>query len=338
MKKTNFRFLALLMSLAMTLSLLAVPAAAYDERTDDPASDSSAASMNGDNSSGTHYSEASPITEANPIVETNAAPASLSIPGAMNIYVIRELDEQTIEVFLESGVIITVDKAAISDYASSVVGYTPGIRLNASSDKMDDADIALVLGIFPKLVETLVTSGRTRYPSDMLTRTNERFKPLPAAELMVQNRMEHHEILQPQYEALRGSATKATAVLSITHGNLAAKYHIGFEFIGPDDTGDDMTVYTLTSAADFACYYGKTRFVSLTRDAWTQVILAPEPPVEPTPQEPVPVVPDPVPAPLVPPERTPVPYSEPSTANTNSPIHEVCEPCPIDAMIVSPAR
>lgn len=227
----------------------------------------------------------------------------------VEIYAVRELDEHTFEVFLRNGIIVTLQKSAIVSYVSCMAGPDSLATLSCevAAGEVDADGAKLVLGIFPHLVETLVSEGYTLYPMGTLENPPEDFPEFTAERVMRQDHMWHQPILYPWYEDLRGDDTKATTNLLFDFGSYKTRLEpITLEFIGPDyAAGDGMTVYQLNDAADAARHIVLARYIQPTDSAWALISAPLQPELEPVP---VPPVPDaPIPPTPIPCDPTPVP-------------------------------
>lgn len=183
------------------------------------------------------------------------------------IWTVRELDEDRIEVYLENGMIVTMPKAMIVDWADNRYQLGGSFSLDCGSDdeKVGHYDRMLCMEFFRDLLDSLVIQGWTVYPKDALLGYAYE---VTAQKVMIENRLVHDVVLTSALEKDRGDDTRAEVEMVFEWFNRgefehAAQYPVSIEFIGYNSTGNGYELKPLLDPGGIVYLYYQARWVQI---------------------------------------------------------------------------
>lgn len=198
-------------------------------------------------------------------VVTNPYPAN-----RYQIWAVKELDEDRIEVYLENGMIVSFDKAMVVDWMDNRYYLGGSFSLGCGSNDeqiVDQYGQIICLDFFQGLLDSLVVQGWTVYDDESLD-PGYTYEAFPVQNVMRADRLAHDSVLTPALEEMRDSDTKAEVEMVFEWYDCgefehAVQYPATIEFIGYNNTGNGYDLMSWPTPGGFVYHFYQTRFMQI---------------------------------------------------------------------------
>ena len=195
-----------------------------------------------------------------------------------DIWAVRDLDDENFEVYLRSGMIVTMEKKMVCDWvdARQQIGKDVTVSSWRSRWEMDDDGAAACVDFCQVLLDALITQGWTVYPAESI-QPNYSHRAYPAKDVLWQGATSDRVLLR-SLERLRTEDTTADVTIYFNHNyntsfgrwTDSVGYQMSFEFIcqnivpSPNSATNNFNFYSLTKPEYFLKCFNAAQSVWLT--------------------------------------------------------------------------
>lgn len=191
-----------------------------------------------------------------------------------DIWNVRDLDDETIEVYLRNGMIVTMEKKMIVDWVGARQRLGKDLSISYWHDwwEMDDDGADACVNFCQTLLDALIIQGWTVYPAEAI-QPNYSHRAYPARDVLSQSATTR-QVLVRSLERLRTADTTSDVAICFDYSYYSpyygrwtdtTEYQMSFEFICRDrTTASGYNFYALTRPEHFLQSFNAVQSVWLT--------------------------------------------------------------------------
>lgn len=222
----------------------------------------------------TAYAAVQSYGDALPTAPTTSTTPTTPVYFYCDIWNVRDLNDETIEVYLRNGMIVTMEKQMIVDWvdARQRVGKDVSISYWHDRWEMNDDGAAVCVNFCQTLLDALIVQGWTVYPAEAI-QPNYSHRAFPSKDVLRQG-VATSRVLVRSLDRMRTDDTTSDVTISFNYSYYSpyygwwtdsVDYQMSFEFICRDrNAATGYNFYSLARPENFLQSYNNVQAVWLT--------------------------------------------------------------------------